>query len=74
MKTVKIRWRLGDTPPDPLNLRKLGVRPTPMIVLPSFCQILGAPLRRATIFSPRNTGEEKKGLHVRRACFPTEIE
>ena len=26
-KTVKIRWRLGATPPDPFSLRRLGVLP-----------------------------------------------
>ena len=33
VKTVKIRWRLGALPPDPLDLRQLGAtkyRPLPL--------------------------------------------
>ena len=42
-KIVKIRWRLGATPPDPLGLQKLGVSlPGPRwCPLHPLCQILG---------------------------------
>ena len=32
MKTVKVRWRLGAKPPDPLSLQRLGVHPRPPTV------------------------------------------
>ena len=40
VKIVKICWRLGVTPPDPLGLQRLGS--SPPVVSPSrLCQILG---------------------------------
>ena len=42
VKTVKVRWQLGATPPDPLSLRRL--EPLSHRLYPLFCQILSAPL------------------------------
>ena len=45
-KIVKIRWRLGATPPHSLDLQRLGVLPpgTRWCPLPHFAKSLGAPL------------------------------
>ena len=42
VKIVKIRWRLGATPPNPFGFQRLGDSPqAPGGVPSSFCQILG---------------------------------
>ena len=42
VKIVKIRWRLGAMPPDPLGLQRLGGTPRPPVESPSpLCQTRG---------------------------------
>ena len=43
VKIIKIRWRLGATPPDPLGLQRLGISPPGprWWPPPPLCQILG---------------------------------
>ena len=43
-KTVKIRWRMGAMPSDPLVSVGWGFHPQTPDCAPFFCQILGAPL------------------------------
>ena len=51
VKIVKIRWRLGATPPDLLGLQRLGVYPQVPggVPLPPFAKSLGAPLVMAFV-------------------------
>ena len=65
VKTVKIRWRLGVQPPDPLGLRRLGVSPPGPRLWPPFSQILGAPLILHNIFAyySRVDGTEMKDFN-----------
>ena len=46
VKIVKIRWRLGVTPPDPFGIQRLGVSPPGPRWCPSppFAKSLGAPV------------------------------
>ena len=52
VKTVKNRWRLGDTPPDPLGqpASAEGFTPRPLVMDP-LCEIVGATQALHIIFA-----------------------